>query len=94
MSGTNPAAKVTFRSVFEVGVGPSRLAIGHFSRPLETEELASLRRAYERSKLPEVVDFEVTPKQVSFLSPAPKVASTWSSIESVLAANPSLAKAS
>ena len=93
MRDTNPAPKVSFRSVFEVGTGPSRLAIGTFSRPLLTEELVSLRRAYERSKLPEVVDFEVTPKQVSFLSPAPKVAATWSSIESVLA-NSSLAKAS
>ena len=94
MSDTKRAARLSFRSVFDVGPGPSRLAIGHFDRPLLTEELASLRGAYERSKLPEVVDFEVTPKQVSFLSPAPKVASTWSSIESVLAANSSVAKAS
>ena len=93
MTDTNQAVKVSFRSVFEVGPGPSRLAIGSFSRPLLTEELASLRKAYERSKLPEVVDFEVTPKQVSFLSPAPKVAATWSSIDSLLA-NPSRAKAS
>jgi hypothetical protein len=93
MGLTNPTAKVSIRSVFEVETGLSRLAIGHFNRPLLTEELSSLRRAYERSKLPEVVDFEVTPKQVSFLSPAPRVAATWSSIESLLA-NPSLAKAS
>jgi hypothetical protein len=92
MSSENRAAKVSFRSVFEMG--PSRLAIGQFNRPLLTEELSSLRRAFERAKLPEVVDFEVTPKQVSFLSPAPKVAATWSSIESLLAANSSLAKAS
>jgi hypothetical protein len=89
----NTAAKVSVRSVFEVGTAPSRLAIGHFNRPLLTEEVASLKRAYERARLPEVVDFEVTPKQVAFLSPAPQVASTWSSIESLLA-NPSLAKAS
>ncbi len=94
LEAANTAARVTVRSVFDVGPEPSRLAIGHFNRPLLTEEVASLKRAYERSKLPEVVDFEVTPKQVSFLSPAPKVAATWSSIESVLAANSSLAKAS
>ena len=93
MTDTNRAAKVSFRSVFDVGPGPSRLAIGTFNRPLLTEEVVRLRGAYERSKLPEVVDFEVTPKQVSFLSPAPNVVATWSSIESVLA-NPSLAKAS
>jgi hypothetical protein len=88
-----PAPSVAVRSVFEVGSGPSRLAIGQFNRPLLTEEIASLKRAYERAKLPEVVDFEITPKQVSFLSPAPKVAATWSSIDSLLA-NSSLAKAS
>lgn len=94
MSNVNRTAKVAFRSVFEIGEGKSRLAIGHFNRPLLAEECASLRRAWERSKLPEVVDFEVTSKQVSFLSPPPRVAPTWHSIESVLAANPSLAKAS
>jgi hypothetical protein len=94
MSSTNTAARVAFRSVFEVGPGVSRLAIGRFNRPLLTEELSSLRGAYERAKLPEVVDFEITAKQVSFLTPAPRVASTWSSIESLLAANSSLAKAS
>lgn len=93
MSDTTRAAKVSFRSVFDVGPGPSRLAIGTFNRPLLTEELVHLKRAYERSKLPEVVDFEVTPKQVSFLSPAPKVAATWTSIETLLAKS-SLAKAS
>ena len=92
-SSKNPIPKVTVRSVFEVGAGPSRLAIGQFNRPLLTEEIASLKRAYDRARLPEVVDFEVTPKQVSFLSPAPKVASTWTSIDSLLA-NASLAKAS
>ena len=89
-----PAPRVAVRSVFEVGAGPSRLGIGQFNRPLLTEEIASLKRAYERARLPEVDDFEVTPKQVSFLSPAPRVASTWSSIDSLLAANSSLRKAS
>ena len=91
--GANPAPKVAVRTVFEVGTGPARLAIGQFNRPLLTEEIASLKRAYDRARLPEVDDFEVTPKQVSFLSPAPKVAATWSSIDSHLA-NPSLRKAS
>jgi hypothetical protein len=87
------APRVAVRSVFDVGPGVSLLAIGHFNRPLLTEEVASLRVAYERAKLPEVVDFEVTPKQISFLSPVAKVAATWSSIDRLLA-NPSLAKAS
>jgi hypothetical protein len=88
-----PAPRVAIRTVFDVGAEPSRLAIGQFNRPLLTEEIASLKREYERARLPEVVDFEITPKQVSFLSPAPKVAATWSSIDSLLA-NSSLAKAS
>ncbi len=85
------AAKVTFRSVFEVGQG--RLAIGHFSRPLDAEECRRLRSAWERSTLPEVEDFEVSSKQVSFLTPPPRVDSTWQSIEALLAAT-KLAKAS
>ncbi len=85
------AAKVSFRSVFEVD--GSRLAIGHFNRPLADEECRTLRRAWERSRLPGVVDFEVSPKQVSFLTPPPGVDSTWRSIEALLA-TPSLAKAS
>jgi len=89
---TKRAAKVTFRSVFEVD--GSRLAIGHFDRPLLEEECARLRKAWERARLPEVVDFEVTKKQVSFLSPPPRVDQTWRSIESLLAASHSLAKAS
>ncbi len=85
------AAKVTFRSVFEVGEG--RLAIGHFSRPLDAEECRRLRSAWERSKLPEVEDFEVSPKQVSFLTPPPRVDATWRSIDALLA-GAKLAKAS
>ncbi len=85
------AAKVTFRSVFEVGEG--RLAIGQFSRPLADEECRRLRRAWELSKLPEVEDFEVSSKQVSFLTPPPRVDATWLSIDALLA-NPALAKAS
>ena len=97
MNSTNRAARVAFRSVFEVGPGGSRLAIGHFNRPLVDEECSTLQRAWEKAKLPEVVDFEVTPKQLSFLTPSPKVAATWSSIEKLLtalAASPSLAEAS
>ena len=84
--------RISFRSVFEVG--GARLAIGHFNRPLADEECRSLRRAWKRARLPEVVDFEVSPKQVSFLTPPPRVAATWRSIDSLLAATSSLAKAS
>lgn len=85
------AARVSFRSVFEVD--GSRLAIGHFNRPLADEECRILKRAWERARLPQVVDFEVSPKQVSFLTPPRQVDSTWRSIEELLA-TPSLAKAS
>ena len=84
------AAKVSYRSVFEVD--GQRLAIGHFSRPLDAEECRRLRSAWERSTLPEVEDFEVSAKQVSFLTPPPRVETTWRSIESLLAGP--LAKAS
>ncbi len=85
------AAKVAFRSVFEVD--GARLAIGHFDRPLADEECRTLQRAWERSGLPEVEDFEVSAKQVSFITPPPKVDSTWRSIDAILASS-SLAKAS
>jgi hypothetical protein len=85
------AAKVSFRSVFDVEGG--RLAIGHFSRPLDDAECRSLRHAWERSRMPEVEDFEVTPKQVSFLTPPKAVDATWTSIEKLLAGAP-LSKAS
>jgi hypothetical protein len=85
------AARVSFRSVFEVD--GARLAIGHFNRPLDDEECRTLRRAWERARLPGVEDFEVSPKQVSFLTPPPRVDATWRSIEKLLA-SPSLAKAS
>lgn len=85
-------ARISFRSVFEVG--GARLAIGHFNRPLAAEECRSLRKAWKRARLPEVVDFEVSSKQVSFLTPPPRVAATWRSIDSMLAATSSLAKAS
>ena len=81
------AARVSFRSVFEVDGG--RLAIGHFNRPLEDSECRSLRSAWERSKLPGVEDFEVTAKQVSFVTPPPDVEATWASIDRILA-NPSM----
>jgi hypothetical protein len=84
------AAKVSYRSVFEVD--GRRLAIGHFSRPLDAEECRRLRSAWERSTLPGVEDFEVTSKQVSFLTPPPGVDSTWKSIDALLAGP--LAKAS
>jgi hypothetical protein len=85
------AAKVSFRSVFEVD--GSRLAIGHFSRPLDAEECRRLRSAWERSTLPDVEDFEVSAKQVSFLTPPPRVDATWASIDALLAGT-KLAKAS
>ena len=81
------AAKVSFRSVFEVDGG--RLAIGHFNRPLEDAERRSLSTAWERSKLPGVEDFEVTAKQVSFVTPPKAVEETWASIDRILA-NPSM----
>ena len=84
------AAKVSYRSVFEVD--GRRLAIGQFSRPLDAEECRRLRSAWERSTLPEVEDFEVTAKQVSFLTPPPRVEPTWRSVEALLAGP--LAKAS
>jgi hypothetical protein len=85
------APKVSYRSVFEVD--GARLAIGHFNRPLAVEECSTLRRAWERAKLPEVVDFEISTKQVSFLAPSPRVDTTWQSIDTLLA-TASLAKAS
>lgn len=77
------AARVSFRSVFEVD--GARLAIGHFNRPLAEEERRALRRAWERARLPGVEDFEVSEKQVSFLTPPPRVDATWRSIDSLLA---------
>jgi hypothetical protein len=84
-------ARVSFRSVFPVADG--RLAIGSFNRPLLEPECRRLRAAWERSRLPGVEDFEVTPKQVSFVTPAGAVDATWRSIDHLLA-NPSLRKAS
>ena len=84
-------ARVSYRSVFDVR--GARLAIGHFSRPLAAEERSRLTRAWERSRLPGVEDFEVSTDRVSFLTMPPKVDATWQSIESLLA-SPSLAKAS
>jgi hypothetical protein len=85
------AAKVSYRSVFDVEGG--RLAIGHFSRPLNDDECRTLRNAWERSRLPGVEDFEVTAKQVSFVTPPPAVDATWKSIDQLLAA-PVMRKAS
>jgi hypothetical protein len=76
-------ARISFRSVFDVD--GARLAIGHFNRPLADEECRTLRRAWERSRLPGVEDFEVTPKQVSFVTPPLAVDATWSSIDRLLA---------
>ena len=84
-------ARVSYRSVFDVR--GARLAIGHFSRPLAADERSTLTRAWERSALPGVEDFEVSQERVSFLAPPPKVDATWQSIESLLASS-SLAKAS
>jgi hypothetical protein len=94
IDATNRVARVVFRSVFDVGPGGSRLAIGRFSRPLLEEECRYLKKAWEKARLPEVVDFEVSSKQVSFLSPTPQVADTWNSIDRLLAATSSLAEAS
>ena len=85
-------AHISFRSVFEVD--GSRLAIGTFNRPLLDEETRRLRRAWERSPVAGVLDFEVSQKQVSFLTPPPKVESLWKSIDAMLAATTDLAKAS
>jgi len=84
-------ARVSFRSVFPVESG--RLAIGHFNRPLADAECRAIRGAWERSLLPGVEDLEVTPSQVSFVTPPKAVDATWASIDSLLAA-PALAKAS
>ena len=84
-------AKVSFRSVFPVADG--RLAIGAFNRPLLDDECRRLRAAWERSTLPGVEDFEVTPRQVSFVTPEGSVDATWRSIDRLLA-TPSLRKAS
>jgi hypothetical protein len=87
----NRIARVSFRTVFPVD--GSRLAIGQFSRPLIDEECRTLRAAWERSRLPDVEDFEVSSKQVSFVTPPAAVDATWSSIDRLLAAVP-LSKAS
>ena len=58
-----------------------------------TRSVAALRRAWERARLPDVEDFEVSARQVSFLTPPLRVDSTWKSIDELLA-TPSLAKAS
>ena len=87
----NRPAQVSFRSVFEVD--GSRLAIGVFDRPLLDEECRSIRSAWERSPMAGIVDFEVSRKQVSFLTSPVRVEAAWSSIDRLLA-NSSLAKAS
>ncbi len=84
-------AKVSFRSVFPLADG--RLAIGSFNRPLLDDECRRLKAAWERSTLHGVEDFEVTPRQVSFVTPEGSVDATWRSIDRLLAA-PSLRKAS
>jgi hypothetical protein len=89
---TRRPAHISFRSVFEVD--GSRLAIGTFNRPLLDDEARRLRRAWERSPVAGVLDFEVSQKQVSFLTPPPKVESLWKSIDAMLAATTDLAKAS
>ena len=86
-----PPALVSSRSVFEVD--GSRLAIGVFNRPLLDEECRQIRAAWERSPVAGIVDFEVNPKQVSFLAAPVKVAAAWDSLDRLLA-NSSLAKAS
>jgi hypothetical protein len=76
-------ARVSFRSVFPVD--GARLGIAQFNRPLIDAECLKLRRAWERSKLPRVEDFEVTSKQVSFVTPPVDVDATFDSIDTLLA---------
>jgi len=78
-------ARISFRSVFPVD--GSRLAIGQFNRPLADDECHRLRRAWEHSGLPGVEDFEVTSKQVSFVTPPVAIDSTWRSIDTLLASH-------
>ena len=84
-------AHVSFRSVFEVD--GTRLGIGVFNRPLLDEEFRSIRSAWDRSPVAGVLDFEVSRKQVSFLTAPVRIAAAWRSIDQLLA-NSSLAKAS
>jgi hypothetical protein len=91
-SETKKPAHISFRSVFEVD--GSRLAIGTFNRPLLDEEARRLQRAWDRAPVAGVLDFEVSRKQVSFLTPPPKVESLWRSIDAMLAVTTDLAKAS
>ena len=84
-------ARVSFRSVFPVD--GARLAIGHFNRPLADDECRKLPTAWEGSLLQGVEDFEVTSKQVSCVTPPPRVDATWESIDALLAGVP-LTKAS
>ncbi len=77
------AARISFRSVFPVA--GARLAIGQFNRPLEDDECHLLRSAWERSRLPGVEDFEVTSRQVSFVTPPLAIDATWRSIDTLLA---------
>jgi hypothetical protein len=79
---TRPA-HVSFRSVFDVD--GSRLGIGVFNRPLLDEEYRSLRKAWERSGLPGLVDFEINRKQVSFLTQPVTLEAAWRSIDRILA---------
>jgi hypothetical protein len=90
-AGMPVKARVSHRSVFPVR--GTRLAIGHFNRPLLEQECRTLQSAWEQSSLPGVEDFEVTPKQVAFVTPALSVDATWRSIDRLLA-TPSLRKAS
>jgi hypothetical protein len=87
---TRPA-HVSFRSVFEVD--GSRLGIGVFNRPLLDEECRTIVNAWNRSPVAGILDFEVSRKQVSFLTAPVRIAAAWRSIDQLLA-NHSLAKAS
>ena len=78
------AAKVSFRSVFPVA--ESRLAIGHFNRPLADDECRTLRSAWERSRFfPASRISRCSEKQVSFVTPPVDVDATWHSIDALLA---------
>jgi hypothetical protein len=84
-------AHVSFRSVFEVD--GSRLGIGVFNRPLLDDEFRTIRNAWDRSPVAGILDFEVSRKQISFLTEPVRIDAAWRSIDQLLA-NSSLAKAS
>jgi hypothetical protein len=76
-------AKLTAKSVFEVD--HSRLAIGHFSRPLLDAECRNFRKAWEMEAMPGFEDFQLDKSRVSFVASPERVPEAWSRIDSLLA---------